>query len=132
MCYVLNKGFCYVLCKTPWRPPYVSVIGIIQQTGYTCILFLFVYYHCGEILQLIISPKFEISGILWFWSGHRLRRLRLRRRTPRLVFHVTATPMRVSNSYLTQPLIPRSGRTLSILEKIGKPKWPPNGHFVKI
>ena len=54
---------------------------------------------------LIISPKFEISGILWFWSGrrlrrrhHRRRRHRRRRRTPRLVFHVTATPMRVSNS----------------------------------
>ena len=52
---------------------------------------------------LIISPKFEISGILWFWSGRRLRRRS--RRTPRLVFHVTATPMRVSNSYLTQPLM---------------------------
>ena len=62
-------------------------------------------------LPLIISPKFEISGMLWFWSGRRRRRIRRirrrrRRRTPRLVFHVTATPMRVSNSYLTQPLIP--------------------------
>ena len=57
--------------------------------------------------SVIISPKFEISGMLWFWSGRRRRiRRRRRRRTPRLVFHVTATPMRVSNSYLTQPLIP--------------------------
>ena len=40
-------------------------------------------------MSVIISPKFEISGILWFWFGRR-------RRTPRLVFHVTATPMRVS------------------------------------
>ena len=61
---------------------------------------------------IIISPKFEISGMLWFWSGRRrIRRIRCnrrrrRRRTPRRVFHVTATPMRVSNSYLTQPLIP--------------------------
>ena len=65
----------------------------------------------------------EISGILWFWSG--------RRRTPRLVFHVTVTPRRVSNSYLTQPLMTYSGRTLSILEQIGKTKMAAGGHFVK-
>ena len=57
--------------------------------------------------NIIISPKFEISGMLWFWSGRRrrrrrrIRRRRRRRRTPRLVFHVIATQMRVSNSYLT-------------------------------
>ena len=28
-----------------------------------------------------------------------------RRRTPRLVFHVTATPMHVSNSYMTHKLM---------------------------
>ena len=42
--------------------------------------------------------RYGITGILWFWSGRR-------RRTPRLVFHVTATPMTVSDSYLTQPLM---------------------------
>ena len=70
------------------------------------------------LLCVIISPKFEISKILWFWSGRRrrirrrrirrrrIRRRRIRRRrTPRFVFHVTATPVRVSNSYLTQPLM---------------------------
>ena len=78
-------------------------------------MWLINYFHVFSfiifMLIIIISPKFEISGILWFWSGRRLRRRlrrrrRRRRRTPRLVFHVTATPMRVSNSYLTQPLIP--------------------------
>ena len=44
-------------------------------------------------IGIIISPKLEISGISWFWSGRRLRRRR--RRTPWLVFHVTATPMHV-------------------------------------
>ena len=28
-------------------------------------------------MTLIISPKFEISGILWFWSGRRRRRRRM-------------------------------------------------------
>ena len=68
-------------------------------------------------LYIIISPKFEISGILWFWSGRR-RRPDQNHNIPeisnfgdiimynvvmvmwwsRLVFHVTATPMHVSNS----------------------------------
>ena len=61
-------------------------------------------YHNAGTSGIIISPKFEISGILWFWSAGR-RRIRRRRRTPRVVLHVTATPMRVSNSYLTQPLM---------------------------
>ena len=30
----------------------------------------------GSKTTLIISPKFEILGILWFWSGRHLRRLR--------------------------------------------------------
>ena len=62
---------------------------------------LWTYQPVGIHVWVIISPKFEISGILWFWFGRR----RSRRRTPRLVSHVTATPMRVSNSYLTQTLM---------------------------
>ena len=85
--------------------------------------------HTSSIFRtsLIISPKFEISGILWSWSGRRLRR-----RTPRLVCHITATPMRLSNSYLTQPLMTYSGGTISILEKIGKTKMAAGDQFVKI
>ena len=60
-------------------------------------------------LLIIISPKFEISGILWFWSGRRRRR---RHRTPRLVFHVAATPMHVEEPY-------------RFWSKSEKPKWPP-------
>ena len=78
------------------------------------------------VSELIISPKFEISGIeisgiLWFWSGRRscIRR----RRTPRLVFHVTATPMRVSNSYLIQPLI--EWKNPIDFGENRKTKWPP-------
>ena len=29
------------------------------------------------LMALFISPKFEISGILWFWFGRRLRRVRI-------------------------------------------------------
>ena len=126
-------------CETLHNDSWAQMIIFVKVCQGSLVLrnFNTTMHNMVKITQfIIISPKFEISGILWFWSGRRLRRRRLRRRrrrrTPRLVFHVTATPMRVSNSYLTQPLIPQSGRTLSILEKIGKPKWPPNGHFVKI
>ena len=74
--------------------------GIAVSNDFTLSRF---YQH--NIEHLIISHKFEISGIIWFWSGAHLR-------MPRLVFHVTATPMRVSNSYLTQPLVTQSGRSL--------------------
>ena len=67
---------------------------------------------------LLFNPLTLIMGILWFWSGHRRCRIRRRirrrihrrirrrihRRMPRLVFHLTVTPMHVSNSYMTQPL----------------------------
>ena len=43
---------------------------------------------------LIISPKFEISGMLWFWSGRRRRRrrrrIRRRRRRRRRTPHAKA------------------------------------------
>ena len=48
---------------------------------------------------IIISSKLKISGILCFGLDA------ICRRTPRLVFHVTVTPMHVSNSYMTQPLM---------------------------
>ena len=71
---------------------------------YDISLYIIVCYnshHQKQTQYIIISPKFKISGILWFWSGRRRRRRRIRR-TRRLVFHVTATPMHVSNSYMTQ------------------------------
>ena len=49
--------------------------------------------------MIIISPKFKISGILYYGFG-----LDADARQG-LCFHVTATPMRAPNSYLTQPLM---------------------------
>ena len=81
---------------------------------------------------VIISPKFEISGILWFWSGRRRRR---RRRTPPP--HAKACVSRNCDinariKFIFDTAIDdQSGRTLSILETIGKTKMAAGGHFVK-
>ena len=95
------------MCDAPFKistPNYCESGAISPLHGTarkSCMQLIALYtYECRH--TVIISPKYEISGILWFCSGARLR---CSRRTPRLVFHITATPMRVSNSYLTQPLM---------------------------
>ena len=88
--------------------------------------------HCW--LYVIISPKFKISGILWFWSGRRrrIRRRRIRRRrrrTPRLVFHVTATPIKFIFDTAIDDLEWKNPIDFGDNQKT---KMAANGHFVKI
>ena len=123
----LGLLFWSLKCVVPVMSKYTHRSWDASQVFYVHGMELVLCLH--YYIWIIISPKFEISMILWSWYGRRLRHIGCNRhrprRTPRIVFRITAPPMHVWNSYLTQLLMTQSGITLSILENIGKPKWPP-------
>ena len=99
-------------------------------------LYYFEHITLGRVIFALNAPlhllghiylKFEISGKLWFWSGTSLSR-----RTPRLVFHVTVTPMSVSNLLFDTAIDDLEWKNPIYFGDSRKNQNGHGGHFVKI